>query len=109
MPISIYDSATIPGDRRPELEAAVVAARRHSSKRFEGWIAATEDSRKFAVRITPSPNVDIIVPLDWNATHGGSHRACARGHGKLMLEPGRKIRGGKKNCHGACCTFFVLH
>jgi len=68
MPISIYDSETIPQDRRPELEAAVIAAGRHSSKRFEGWIVATQDRRKFAVRITSSPNVDIIVPFDWNAT-----------------------------------------
>jgi len=68
MPISIYDSETIPQDRRSELEAAVVAAGRHSSKRFEGWIVATQDRRKFAVRITSSPNVDIIVPFDWNAT-----------------------------------------
>jgi len=68
MPISIYDSETIPQDRRPELEAAVVAAGRHLSKRFEGWIVATQDRRKFAVRITSSPNVDIIVPFDWNAT-----------------------------------------
>ena len=68
MPISIYDSETIPQDRRPELEAAVVAAGRHLSKRFEGWIVATQDRRKFAVRITSSPDVDIIVPFDWNAT-----------------------------------------
>ncbi len=68
MPISIYDSETIPQDRRPELEAAVVAAGRHSIKRFEGWIVATQDRRKFAVRITSSPDVDIIVPFDWNAT-----------------------------------------
>ena len=70
MPISIYDSETIPQDRRPELEAAVIAAGRHSSKRFEGWIVATQDRRKFAVRITSSPDVDIIVPFDWNATTG---------------------------------------
>jgi hypothetical protein len=68
MPITIYDSDTIPRDRRPELEAAVVAAGRHFSKRFEGWIIATPDRRKFAVRITSYPDVDIIVPFDWKAT-----------------------------------------
>jgi hypothetical protein len=38
MPIAIFDSATIPRDRRAELEAAVVAAGKHLSKRFEGWM-----------------------------------------------------------------------
>ena len=52
MPITIFDSDTIPRDRRAELEAAVVAAGRHLSKVFEGWIVATPDRRRFAVRIT---------------------------------------------------------
>jgi len=68
MPITIFDSDTIPRDRRPELEAAVVAAGRHLSKRFEGWIVAAPDRRKFAVRITSYPEVDISVPFDWSAT-----------------------------------------
>jgi hypothetical protein len=68
MPITIFDSDTIPRDRRAELEAAVVAAGRHLSKRFEGWIVATPDRRRFAVRITSYPTVDIAVPFDWNAT-----------------------------------------
>ena len=55
MPIAIFDSDTIPRDRRPEPEAAVVAAGRHLSKRFEGWIIATPDRRRFAVRITSYP------------------------------------------------------
>jgi hypothetical protein len=46
----------------------VVAAGRHLSKLFEGWIVATPDRRKFAVRITSYPAVDIIVAFDWNAT-----------------------------------------
>lgn len=55
-------------DRRAELEAAVVAAGRHLAKLFEGWIVATPDRRKFAVRITSYPELDISVPFDWNAT-----------------------------------------
>ena len=68
MPITIFDSGTIPRDRRAELEAAVVAAGRHLAKLFEGWIVATPDRRKFAVRITSYPELDISVPFDWNAT-----------------------------------------
>jgi hypothetical protein len=68
MPITIFDSDTIPRDRRPELEAAVVAAGRHFRKRFEGWIVATPDRRKFAVQITSYPELDISMPFDWNAT-----------------------------------------
>jgi hypothetical protein len=68
MPITIFDSYTIPRDRRPELEAAVVAACRHLSKRFEGWIVAAQDRRRFAVRITSYPEVDISIPFEWNAT-----------------------------------------
>ena len=68
VPIMIFDSDTIPLDRRAELEAAVVAAGKHVQKRFEGWIVATPDRRKFAVRITSYPEVDISVPFDWNAT-----------------------------------------
>ena len=68
MPITIFDSDTIPRDRRAELESAVVAAGRHLSKLFEGWIVAMPDRRKFAVRITSCPAVDICVPFGWNAT-----------------------------------------
>ena len=68
MPVMIFDSATIPRDRRAELEAAVVAAGRHLTKLFEGWIVATPDRRKFAVRITSYPEVDTSVQFDWNAT-----------------------------------------
>ena len=68
MPITIFDSDTIPRERRPELEAAVVAAGRHLSKLFEGWIVATPDRRKFAVRITSYPELDISVLFEWSAT-----------------------------------------
>ena len=68
MPITIFDSDTIPRDRRAELEAAVVAAGRHLTKLFEGWIVATPDRRRFAVRITSYPEVDISIPFEWNAT-----------------------------------------
>jgi hypothetical protein len=66
--ITIFDSDTIPRDRRPELEAAVVAAGRHLNRRFEGWTAAAPDRRRFAVRITSYPEVDISIPFEWNAT-----------------------------------------
>ena len=66
MPITIFDSDSIPRDRRPELEAAVVAAGRHLKKLFEGWIVATPDRRKFAVRIASYPELDISVPFDWS-------------------------------------------
>ena len=46
----------------------MVAAWRHLSKLFEGWIVATPDRRRFAVRITSYPQVDISVPFDWKAT-----------------------------------------
>jgi hypothetical protein len=68
MPITIFDSDTIPRDRRADLEAAVVAAGRHLSKLFEGWIVPTPDRRGFAVRITSYPAVDISIPFEWNAT-----------------------------------------
>ena len=68
MPIAIFDSATIPRERRAELEAAVVAGGKHLSKRFEGWIVAAPDRREFAVRITSYPEVDISVPFGRNAT-----------------------------------------
>lgn len=68
MPIAIFDSDTIPRDRRAELDAAVVAAGRHLTKLFEGWIVATPDRRRFAVRITSYPEVDISVPFEWNVT-----------------------------------------
>jgi len=68
MPITIFDSDTIPRDRRPELEAAVVAAGSNVRGRFEGWIVATTDRRKFTVRITSYPEVEVSVPFDWNAT-----------------------------------------
>ena len=62
------DAWFIPRDRRLELEAAVVAAGRHLQERFEGWIVATPDRRKFAVRITSYPEVDISVRFDRGAT-----------------------------------------
>lgn len=68
MPITVFDSDTIPRDRRAELEAAVVAAGRHLTKLFEGWIVATTDRRKFAVRITSYPELNISIPFEWNAT-----------------------------------------
>ena len=68
MPITIFDSDTIPRDRRAELEVAVVAAGKHLNKRFEGWMVATPDRRRFAVRITSYPEVDISIPFEWNAT-----------------------------------------
>jgi hypothetical protein len=67
MPTTIFDSDTIARDRRAELEAAVVAAGRHLSKLFEGWIVATPDRRRFALRITSYPSVDISVAFDWDA------------------------------------------
>ena len=51
-----------------ELETAVVAAGAHTQGRFEGWIVAAPDRRRFAVRITSYPEVDLSVPFDWNAT-----------------------------------------
>ena len=68
MPITIFDSDSIPRDLRAELEAAVVAAGRRLHKQFEGWIVATPDRRGFAVRITSYPEVDISLPFAWNAT-----------------------------------------
>ena len=47
---------------------AVVAAGKHLNKRFEGWMVATPDRRRFAVRITSYPEVDISIPFEWNAT-----------------------------------------
>ena len=70
MPITIFDSDTIPRDRRAQLDAAVVAAGRHVGKRFEGWIVATPDRRQFAVRITSYPQVDISLSFDWDVPPG---------------------------------------
>ena len=66
VPITIFDSDTIPRDRRADLEAAVVAAGGHTQKRFEGWIVAAPDRRKFAVRITSYPEAELLVPFDSN-------------------------------------------
>jgi hypothetical protein len=68
MPISIFDSGTIPHERRAELEVAVVAAGRRLHQRYEGWIVAMPDCRKFAVRIASYPEVDVSVPFDWHTT-----------------------------------------
>jgi hypothetical protein len=68
VPITVFDSDSIPTDLRAELEAAVVAAGRRLHKQFEGWIVATPDRRGFAVRITSYPEVDISLPFAWNAT-----------------------------------------
>jgi len=61
VPITIFDSDTIPRDRRPELEDAVVAAGKQLSKRFEGWIVATPDRPRFAVRITSYPTLPSVT------------------------------------------------
>ena len=68
VPITIFDSDTIPRDRRAELEAVVVAAGGHTQKRFEGWIVAAPNRRTFAIRITSYPEVDLSVLFDWDAT-----------------------------------------
>jgi len=83
MPVTIFDSGTIPRDRRVVLESTVVAAGRHLSKLFEGSIAATPDRRKFAMRITSYPAVDISVPFEWSRDCGEGDRAGARGDGRL--------------------------
>jgi hypothetical protein len=51
-----------------EIEAAVIAAGRRLTKLFEGWIVATPDRRRFAVRITSYPALDISIPFEWNVT-----------------------------------------
>ena len=48
----------------------MVAAGRHLTKLFEGWIVATPDRRRFSVRITSYPALDISIPFEWNATPG---------------------------------------
>ena len=57
-----------PTDRRPELDAAAVAAGRHLTKLFEGWTVATPDRRRLAVRIASYPAAGNSVPFKWNAT-----------------------------------------
>jgi len=84
MPITIFYSDTIPRDRRAELEAAVVVAGKHLSKLFEGWIVATPDRRKFAVRITSYPELDVSVPFE--------ERDCGRGDGAGAGSDGRLTR-----------------
>ena len=42
-----------------------MAAGRHLTKLFEGWIAATPDRRKF---VYSYPELDISIRFDWNAT-----------------------------------------
>jgi hypothetical protein len=71
--------------RRARHRIAGVAAGRHLAKPFEGWIVATPDRRKFAMRITSYPELDISVPFEWNATCSRGDRACARGDGRLTL------------------------
>jgi hypothetical protein len=43
-------------------------AGRHFTKLYEGWIVATPDRRRFAVRITSYPALDISIPFEWSAT-----------------------------------------
>src|ERR1039457_6003530 len=83
MPITIFDSDTIPRDRRAELEAAVVAAGRHLTKLFRGWIGATPAPRKVAVRIPSYPELDISIPLEGNATAAEVTEPSASGNGRL--------------------------
>src|ERR1022692_1002063 len=56
--------------------------RQHLTKLCEGWIVATPDRRKFAVRITSYPELDISVPFDWNAT-AAEVAERVRGDGRL--------------------------
>src|ERR1035438_4309484 len=46
MPITIFDSDTIPRDRRAELEAAVIAAGRHLTKLFDRPAIRRRDRRR---------------------------------------------------------------
>lgn len=68
MPITNFDSDTIPLIAGLKFEAAVVAAGKHLTKLFEGWVVATPDRRKIAVRIASYPEVDISIPFEWYAT-----------------------------------------
>jgi len=68
MPIAIFDSDTIPRDRRPEPEAAVVAAGRHLSKRFEGSDRRRPGPPEVRGADHVIPEVDISIPFDWDAT-----------------------------------------
>ena len=72
MPIAIFDSATIPQDRRAELQAAVVAAGKHLRKRFEGWIVAAPDRREFC-------RADHIIPGGGYLRSIRLERECGRG------------------------------
>jgi hypothetical protein len=58
--------------RRPWLPPASI-----SKSASRAWIVATPDRRKFAVRITSYPELDISVPS------GRGYRARARGDGRL--------------------------
>jgi hypothetical protein len=75
MPITFFDSDTIPRDRKAELEAAVVAAGRHLQERFEGWIVATGPPE--------------VRPTDHVIPGGGYFRAV-----RLERDGGRGDRAG---------------
>ena len=52
MPLTVFDIKGVPGARREGIEAAVVAAGRHTTGPHEAWIAADPFNGGFRVVIT---------------------------------------------------------
>jgi len=52
MPLTVFDTKGIPGQRRERIEAAVVAGGKHTKAPHEAWIAADPFNGGFRVLIT---------------------------------------------------------
>ncbi len=68
MPITIFDAKGIPATRRERIEAAVAAAGRHLSRRFEAWIVAERCPPGYAVRMTGAQGFDRVAQFSGSET-----------------------------------------
>ena len=100
-PMLETDSATIPRDRRAELEAPVVAAGKHLSKRFEGWTVATPDRTRVrrADYVISRGGYFRGIRMECDCRRGD--RASASGHGGLTLVGSNRNARGERRDQGS--------
>ena len=63
MPLTVFDVKGIPGNRRERIEAAVVAAGKHTRLSYEAWIAADPFRGGFRLLITGPQGFERTVRL----------------------------------------------
>src|ERR1022692_538518 len=85
MPITIFDSDTIPRDRRPDIEAAVVAARQASQKALRGLDSRNTRPPKVRRADHVIPRVRYFSAVRMERDCGRGYRAGAGGDRRLTL------------------------